>query len=98
MIDGKLNGTVRQLDNDHFVLTFSRKLHIAIEEAWDAIAKENERREWFQGVSFVDRADGIIRLAFGDEGMATGNILSINKPTELAHTLVWEDMPTSEVS
>ncbi len=37
-------------------------------------------------------------MDFEDEGLVTGRIVSINKPTELAHTIVWEDMPTSEVS
>lgn len=98
MIDNKLNGVVRQQDNGHFALTFSRTLHVPINDAWNSIADEKERDSWFQGLSFVNKEDGVIRLDFGDEGMATGRIVSINKPSELVHTIVWEDMPTSEVS
>lgn len=98
MVNSKLNGTLRQLDNGHFALTFSRMLHIPISDAWTAIADKEERDRWFHGMSFVNKVDGIIRLDFGDEGMATGSIISKNKPSELVHTLLWEDMPTSEVS
>lgn len=98
MIDSTLNGIVRQQDNGHFLLAFSRTLHTSINNVWNAIADKTERNSWFQGVSFVNKENGIIRLDFGDEGLATGRIVSINKPSEIVHTLVWEDMPTSEVS
>lgn len=98
MVDSKLNGTVRQLDNGHFVLTFNRMLHIPINGAWNTLVSRKERDSWFQGVSFVDKVEGIIRFDFGDEGLVTGRIVSVNKPSELVYTLVWKDMPVSEVS
>lgn len=97
MIDSKLNGVVRQLDNGHFSLTFSRTLRTSIYSVWNALACEKEREGWFQGLCFVNKKDGSIRLDFGDEGKATGKIISINRPSELVHTLVWEYIPTSEV-
>lgn len=98
MINNELNGIVRRLDNGHFVLTFSRKLHVAVDQAWSALLDDGERSCWFPSMDFIGKVDGAIRMDFGDEGTATGTVLSINEPSELAHTIVWEDMPTSEVT
>lgn len=57
-----------------------------------------KRSSWFPDVNLSTVTDSSIRIDFGDEGLAIGKVLSVNRPSEFVHTLVWEDMPTTEVS
>ena len=92
------NATITQTANNRYTIVFECPLPADIFGAWNMLMLADERNRWIDDVVIDDTRDGKVLFNFGTDGIVRGKVISINKPSELVHTWLWNDAPTSEVS
>ena len=97
-------GSLGISEDGAFRLHFDRHLDHPVEKVWNAITDPELRKVWLEGTRLDPHQGGTVVYDFGEEGTATGEVLSITAPTEtaptgeLVHTWEWEGVPTSVVT
>lgn len=97
-------GTLGVSETGVFRIHFDRTLGHPVAKVWSAITDACLREVWLAGTLIDARAGGAVRYDFGEEGAATGEVLSARAPreddpsAELVHTWEWEGVPTSLVT
>ncbi|WP_062207341.1 SRPBCC domain-containing protein [Streptomyces sp. NBRC 109706] len=86
-----------------FRIHFDRLLRHHPGRVWEALTTPAKLAVWLPGCAIDARIGGDVRFDFGDEGAATGTVLTLHPPTadggagELTHSWCWEGLPTSVV-
>lgn len=97
-------GTLDISDDGAFRIHFDRTLAHPPAKVWRAITDAELRAVWLEGVEIGTSRGDAVRYDFGEEGAATGEVLSVRPPSaedpsaELVHTWRWEGVPTSVVT
>ncbi|UED84561.1 SRPBCC domain-containing protein [Streptomyces profundus] len=97
-------GTLGVGANGAFHIRFDRLLRHHPSRVWEALTTPAKLAVWLPGCSIDPRVGGEARFDFGDEGAATGTVLTLRPPTadggagELTHSWRWEGLPTSVVT
>lgn len=96
-------GTLGIGDDGAFRIHFDRTLRHPVIKVWQAITDPELRNIWLENTRIDMHPGGTVVYDFGDEGKATGEVLSTRPPAEadpsaeLTHTWKWEGVPTSVV-
>ena len=95
-------GTLGVGPDGSFQIQFIRNLARAPEEVWQWLTEPERLERWLPGCRIEAREGGAVIFDFGEEGAATGEVLSLTVPAggpgRLEHTWVWEGVPTSVVT
>ncbi|WP_051298153.1 SRPBCC domain-containing protein [Brevibacterium album] len=97
-------GTLGVSGDGVFRIHFDRHLAHPVEKVWTALTDDRTRAVWLDGVRIDARPGGTVAYDFGEEGTATGEVLSVHGPSaddpaaELVHTWQWEGVPDSVVT
>jgi uncharacterized protein YndB with AHSA1/START domain len=78
-------------------IQFVRHLPVPPERAWAWLTDPELLERWLPGCRIEPRVGGTAVFDFGDEGSATGEVTTVEKPTLLVHTWVWDGVPDSLV-
>lgn len=87
-----------------FRIRFDRTLRHPLPRVWSALIEPRRLEVWLPGCRIDARVGGAAVYDFGEEGMATGEVLALRAPgasdpsAELEHTWRWEGLPDSVVT
>lgn len=96
-------GTLGIHTDGTFRIHFDRTLHHSVVTVWRALTDPAKLDVWLPGCRIDARLGGAVHFDFGDEGAATGEVLSLRAPDEpgsaaqIEHTWRWEGLPDSAV-
>lgn len=95
-------GTLGVGPDGSFQIQFVRELPQPPEKVWRWLTEPDRLARWLPGCQIPAQEGAAVHFDFGEEGAATGEVLSIASPDEgsghLEHTWVWEGVPTSVVT
>lgn len=104
MINPTGAGSLGISDDGAFQIHFDRTLRHPISKVWRAITDAETRAVWLAGTRIDKEIGGTVVYDFGEEGAATGEVVTRRAPSDndpsaqLVHTWQWEGVPTSIVT
>ncbi|QSB05005.1 SRPBCC domain-containing protein [Natronoglycomyces albus] len=87
--------------NGAFRPHFQRQLNHSVADVWKAITNPVALETWMPGCTLETKTGGNFRFDFGEEGVATGEVIEATAPGDsgtIVHSWNWEGTATSHVT